>query len=90
MSDNQDAGSSEADADLEREIRNARKFTLEEAIGRMAGPGAMKGESPIARKRQAELEIESWLKMPPGGHRGCFTSCLAPSRQRKRTPAQEL
>ncbi len=32
----------DADAELEREIRNARKFTLAEAIGRMAGPGAMK------------------------------------------------
>ena len=90
MSDNQDAERSEADADLEREIRNSRKFTLEEAIGRMAGPGAMKGESPIARKQQAELEIESCAKKPPGGRRGSFTSCFAPSRQGKRTPAQEL
>jgi len=35
--------------ELEREIRQGRKFSLEEAIGRLAGPGAMKGESPIAR-----------------------------------------
>jgi hypothetical protein len=62
MKDKQQAGSSEADVDLEREIRNARKFTLEEAIGRMAGPGAMKGASPIARKRQAELEIEACIR----------------------------
>jgi hypothetical protein len=27
----------------------------------MAGPGAMKGVSPIARKQQAEVEIENWL-----------------------------
>lgn len=53
---------SEADAELEREIRKERKFTWEEAIGRMAGPGAMKGESPIARLQQAEVEIESWLR----------------------------
>jgi hypothetical protein len=52
---------SEADAELEREIREERKFSLEEAIMRMAGPGALKGESPIAPKRQAELEIESCL-----------------------------
>ncbi len=48
MSDNREVGSSEADAELEREIRNSRKFTLAEAIGRLAGPGATKGESPIA------------------------------------------
>jgi hypothetical protein len=65
MSDNRKVGSSEADAELEREIRNSRKFTLAEAIGRLAGPGALKGESPIARKQQAEYEIES-----------CLGSCL--------------
>ena len=53
---------SEADAELEREIRQGRKFTLEEAIGRLAGPGAMKGESPIARMQQAEVEIAFWLE----------------------------
>src|SRR6476469_612637 len=42
---------SEADAELEREIRAERKFTLAEAIGRMAGPGAMKGVSPVSNKR---------------------------------------
>jgi hypothetical protein len=52
---------SDADAKLEREIRKERKFTLAEAIGRMAGPGAMKGESPIARMQQAGIEIELWL-----------------------------
>ena len=55
MSDDQDAGRSEADDALEREIRNSRKFTLEEAIGRMAGPGAMKGESPIAPSDRPNL-----------------------------------
>lgn len=53
---------SEADAELEREIREGRKFTLEEAIARMAGPGAMKGESPVSRLQQAETEIGSWLR----------------------------
>lgn len=61
MSDNQNKQRSEADADLEREIRDERKFTLAEAIGRLAGPGAMKGESPVTRTRQAEFEITSWL-----------------------------
>lgn len=62
MSDNQDKRRSEADAELEREIREGRKFTLEEAIGRLAGPGAMKGESPVTRMQQAEMEIGSWLR----------------------------
>src|SRR3954447_16406603 len=62
MSDNQDTHGSESDAELEREIRKERKFTLEEAIGRLAGPGAMKGESPVTRMQQAEVEIGSWLR----------------------------
>lgn len=41
---------SEADAELEREIRKNRKFTLEEGIMRSAGPGMMKGESPVCAK----------------------------------------
>ena len=60
--DKQPKQRSEADAELEREILEGRKFTLEEAIARMAGPGAMKGASPVARMRQAELEIGSWLR----------------------------
>jgi hypothetical protein len=62
MGNKDDKPRSEADAELEREIRKDRKFTLAEAIGRLAGPGAMKGESPIARMQQAEVEIESWLR----------------------------
>jgi hypothetical protein len=62
MNDNQDTPQSEADAELEREIRKGRKFTVAEAIGRLAGPGAMKGESPVARLQQAEVEIESCLR----------------------------
>jgi hypothetical protein len=57
----QETQRSDADAELEREIRKERKFNLAEAIGRMAGPGAMKGESPIARMQQAGVEIETWL-----------------------------
>ena len=62
MSDNQNKQRSEADAELEREIRKERKFTLAEAIGRLAGPGSMKGESPITRMQQAEVEIGTWLR----------------------------
>jgi len=59
--DNPDKSRSQADADLEREIRKERKFSLSEAIGRLAGPGAMKGESPVTRQRQAEAEIGEYL-----------------------------
>ena len=62
MSDNQDTQRSEADAELEREIRKERKFTLEEAIGRLIGPGGMKGASPVTRMQQAEVEIGSYLR----------------------------
>ena len=63
MSDNKQSKQlSQADAELEREIREGRRITLEEAIGRMVGPGAMKGESPITRMRQAEIEVGSWLR----------------------------
>ena len=61
MSDDDNKKLSEADAKLQREIREGRKFSLEEAIGRMAGPGAMKGESPITRLQQAEIQISAWL-----------------------------
>jgi hypothetical protein len=62
MSDDPKTERSDKDAELEREIRKERKFTLAEAIGRLAGPGAMKGESPVARMQQAGVEIENWLR----------------------------
>jgi hypothetical protein len=62
MSDNPERQLSEEDAELEWEVRKGRPFTLEEAIGRLAGPGALKGESPIPRLQQAETEIANWLK----------------------------
>jgi hypothetical protein len=62
MSDEQAKREINADADLEREIRKERKFSLAEAIGRMGGPGMMKGVSPITQKQQSEAEIESYLE----------------------------
>jgi hypothetical protein len=62
MSDEKDKHRSEADAELEREVRKGRKFSLAEAIGRLAGPGMMKGVSPITRKQQAEAKIEEYLR----------------------------
>jgi len=52
---------SEADAEIEREIRLGRKFSAKDAMARMAGPGAMKGASPVSRVQQAENEIAAWL-----------------------------
>jgi hypothetical protein len=62
MSENNDKKRSEADAELEREIRKGRKFSMAEAIGRMAGPGAMKGVSPVTQQQQAVVELENWLR----------------------------
>jgi hypothetical protein len=53
---------SEADAALEREIRRGRKFSVNEALGRMAGQGMLKGASPVSPQQQAELELERYLR----------------------------
>jgi hypothetical protein len=61
---------SKADADLEREIRRGREFSLSEAIGRMAGPGMMKGVSPITGLDQGKAEIKEYIEhhlSDPGG-----------------------
>ena len=50
------------DARLEQEIRQGRQFSPQEAIARLAGPGAMKGGSPISPQQQAENAIEVWLR----------------------------
>lgn len=62
MNDDRDKQRSEADAALEREIREGRKFSPQEAIARLAGPGAMKGASPVSPVQQAETEIGTWLR----------------------------
>ena len=51
-----------SDAEIEQEIREGRKFSMEEAMGRMAGPGAMSGASPVSEVLQAETEIGTWLR----------------------------
>lgn len=49
-------------ADLEREIRSERKFSLAAAIGQLGGGNLLKGASPVTRKQQAELEIKLFLE----------------------------
>lgn len=61
MSEDRNASPSPNDVELLREILAGRKFSLGEAIGRMAG-GMMKGESPVTLKRQAEATIEDFLR----------------------------
>ena len=62
MSEKPDTNSADSNEEIEREIRTNRKFSLTDAIGRLAGGGFMKGGSPVSRKRQAELEIEEYLR----------------------------
>jgi len=62
MTDDHESQRSTADAELEREIRQGRKFTPKEAMARLAGPGATKGASPVSRVQQAETEIGTWLR----------------------------
>lgn len=74
---------SQSDQQLEREIRKERKFSLSEAIGRLAGPGAMKGASPVTRTRQAEAAIGEYLRLHVscagggGGGAGCLVVVLS-------------
>jgi hypothetical protein len=62
MSDDQAKQRSEGDAELEREIRQGRKFTAQEAMGRMIGPGTMKGGSAVPRVQEAETGVGTWLR----------------------------
>ena len=50
------------EAEFQREVLKGRKFTVGEAIGRMAGGGALKGESPVTRKDQATAEIGNYVR----------------------------
>ena len=61
MTDENEGKPSAEDAELERQIRSRRKYSLDEAIGRAAGD-LMKGASPITRERQAELAVDQYLE----------------------------
>ena len=62
MSDGEQKPPGRQDAELEREIRAGRKYSLADAIGRIGGGDLLKGASPVTRKRQAALEIERYLE----------------------------
>ena len=60
----------DSNEEIGREIRLHRKFSLADAIGQASGGDFMKGGSPVTRKRQAELEVEEYLRrhlVDPGG-----------------------
>ncbi len=76
MTDEPSKASSDAEKDLEREIRADRKFSLAEAIGRMAGPGMMKGASPVPPKKQAESQIERYISKHLSDSAGALSSVL--------------
>jgi len=69
-------GTRETESEVEREIREGRKFTPQEALARMAGPGAMKGASPVALSQQAEIEIGTWLRGNLGDPAGALSTVL--------------
>jgi hypothetical protein len=62
MSEKPHSKSSDSDKEIEQEIRRNRKFSLSEAIGQISGGDFMKGGSPVSRQRQAELELEDYLR----------------------------
>jgi len=74
--DDRERSQSGPSSDLEQEIRQRRAFTATEAIARLAGPGAMKGASPVSRVQQAEIDIDSWLKSHLADPAGAFRIVL--------------
>ena len=52
----------DAAADVEREIRRGRKFSVSDAIGRMGGEGMLKGASPVPPIEQSAAAIANYLK----------------------------
>ena len=77
MSDEPDTHAADRDEEIERETRRTRKFSLNEAIGRLAGGDFMKGGSPVTRKRQAELEIDEYLRRHLADAGGVLRSVLS-------------
>ncbi len=76
MPDDTPRHSTDDDAELERKIRSERKFSLSDAIGRLAGSGMMKGISPVTRTRQAEALIKEYLDRHIGDAEGVLPAVL--------------
>lgn len=67
---------SAADRELEREIRAGREFSLAEAIARLAGPGGLKGGSPVDRRQQAQAAVDHLLRQHLGDPTGVLRRVL--------------
>jgi len=70
MTETKQPPGSDAAADVEREIRRGRKFSLSDAIGRLGGGGLLKGASPVPPIEQTEAAIANYLRAhldDPGG-----------------------
>ena len=70
MSETRQPPESDAAADVEREIRRGRTFSLSDAIGRLGGGGLLKGASPVLPIEQTEAAIANYLRAhleDPGG-----------------------
>jgi len=52
----------DAAADIEREIRRGRKFSLNDALGRLGGEGMLKGASPVPPIEQTEAALATGMK----------------------------
>ena len=61
MSETKQPPGSDAAADVEREIRRGRKFSMSDAIGRLGG-GMLKGASPVPPIQQTEAAIANYLR----------------------------
>src|SRR5436853_7619271 len=69
---------------LNAKFAKAEKFTAREAMGRMLGPGAMKGGSAVSRVQQAETEIGTWLRSKLTDSTGALQALL--HRRLKESP----
>ena len=70
MSETKQPPESASPADIEREIRRGRKFSVSDAIGRLGGGGLLKGASPVPPMQQTEAAIANYLGShldDPGG-----------------------
>ena len=67
MNEEPDRQRTDRNAEIEQEIRQGRKLTAKDLMARMAGPGAMKGASPVSPVKQAETEIGNWLTCNAAG-----------------------
>ena len=70
MSETKQPPGADSAADVEREIRRGRTFSLSDALGRLGGSGMLKGASPVPPIEQTEAAIANYLRAhldDPGG-----------------------